>query len=259
MSGKVKKGDSSALLAMTEGRPYSALGGIFEYLNDDCGYEQWSQYLIKRLREAGVPSGASGLDVGCGNGYFTRALVAAGYDMKGMDISPEMLNKAVELSRAKGLKIDYMSGDIVKLKLNYKPDFIVAVNDCINYIPQSSLKRAFKAVYNCLKKGGAFIFDISSERKLRHILGDNVFAEDRGDVAYTWFNTLKDDRVEMDITVFTRRADGLYERADEAQTQYIHGETGVLSLLKEVGFGVESEGDKGLSKENRINFICRKL
>ena len=63
----------------------------------------------------------------------------------------------------------------------------------------------------------------------------------------------------MDITVFTRRSDGLYERAEESQTQYIHGETEILSLLKEVGFEAVSEGDRGLSKENRINFICRKL
>ncbi|MCI8370413.1 MAG: class I SAM-dependent methyltransferase [Clostridia bacterium] len=239
--------------------PYSALGGIFEYLNDDCGYEEWSQYLIDKLRGLGVLDGAQGLDIGCGNGYFTRALYAAGYDMKGMDISPEMLTKAVELSRAKGLKIDYISGDIVKLKLNYKPDFIVAVNDCVNYIEKTALKRAFKAVYGNLKKGGAFIFDISSERKLKHIIGDNLFGEDRGDISYLWFNSLKDDRVEMDITVFTRRSDGLYERAEESQTQYIHGETEILSLLKEVGFEAVSEGDRGLSKENRINFICRKL
>ena len=140
-----------------------------------------------------------------------------------------------------------------------KPDFIVAVNDCVNYIEKIALKRAFKAVYGNLKKGGAFIFDISSERKLKHIIGDNLFGEDRGDISYLWFNSLKDDRVEMDITVFTRRSDGLYERAEESQTQYIHGETEILSLLKEVGFEAVSEGDRGLSKENRINFICRKL
>ena len=29
---------------------YSALGGKFEYLNSDCDYEKWSQYLINTLQ-----------------------------------------------------------------------------------------------------------------------------------------------------------------------------------------------------------------
>ena len=79
---------------------YSALGGAFEYLNDDCGYEQWSQYLINKLQSFGA--GRVGVDIGCGNGYFTRALCKAGYAVTGVDISPQMLNCAVELARKQG-------------------------------------------------------------------------------------------------------------------------------------------------------------
>lgn len=68
---------------------YSALGRWFEYLNDDCGYEQWSQYLIDTLKKENA--GKNGVDIGCGNGYFTRALIKAGYNVFGVDISPEML------------------------------------------------------------------------------------------------------------------------------------------------------------------------
>ena len=75
---------------------YSALGRWFEYLNNDCGYEEWSQYLINKLKSLGA--GAHGVDIGCGNGYFTRALARAGYSVSGIDISPEMLNKAKAIS-----------------------------------------------------------------------------------------------------------------------------------------------------------------
>ena len=50
---------------------YSALGSWFEYLNCDCDYPTWSQYLIDLLKKYGA--GTMGADVGCGNGYFTRA------------------------------------------------------------------------------------------------------------------------------------------------------------------------------------------
>ena len=242
---------------MIKGKPYSALGGAFESLNEDCGYEEWSQYLINKLKSLGA--GRVGLDVGCGNGYFTRALIRAGYDVKGMDISEEMLSSAVEIARREGIRAEFLYGDITKLKVSAKPDFIVAVNDCINYVPQGKLSLAFSKVYNSLKKGGVFFFDISSEEKLKGDLGNNLFADDGEDITYLWFNTLKGDRVDMDITVFTRGADGRYTRADERQTQYIHSENAVVSALEDAGFKVETEGHLGGSKEKRINFICTKV
>ena len=239
-------------------KAYSAIGGVFEYLNDDCGYEKWSQYLIETLLSCGIPRGARGVDAGCGNGYFTRALTRAGYSVTGADISPEMLSKAEELSLKEGVKTQYILGNIASLPLNFKPDFITAINDCFNYIPQNKLFSVFSKLYKQLKKGGALVFDISSEHKLKHIVGSNVFAEDRGDICYTWFNELKEDRVEMDITMFVRLENGLYERREESQTQYIHGRTQVLDLLERAGFTVKTEGHLGGSENERINFICIK-
>ncbi len=240
-------------------KPYSAIGGVFEYLNDDCGYEQWSQYLIEKLRAYGVGAGACGADFGCGNGYFTRAFYKAGYAVKGFDISPEMLSAAVEQSRKEGDCIEFLSGDISKTALNFKAGFITAVNDCINYIPPEKLEKTFARVYKNLGKGGVFIFDVSSENKLKNILGNNLFAEDRGDVAYMWFNTLNGGCVDMDITLFARRKDGLFERKDERQTQYIHRETDILSALQGAGFRAESEGHLDGGKEERICFYAVKL
>ncbi len=236
---------------------YSALGRWFEYLNDDCGYEQWSQYLINKLKPFGA--GARGIDIGCGNGYFTRALTKAGYSMLGIDVSPEMLTRAQELSLKEGVKAEFLLGDITKLKVNAKADFAVAVNDCLNYVPAQKLKAAFSHVRACLKKGGAFIFDISSPHKLRNIIGDNLFAEDRDDVSYIWFNSLSGDSVIMDLTFFEKNSDGKYTRADERHVQYIHEEETIISELTAAGFSVTTEGHLGKEKLERINFICTRL
>lgn len=236
---------------------YSALGRWFEYLNDDCGYEKWSQYLIETLKTCGA--GVRGVDIGCGNGYFTRALIKAGYSVAGVDISPEMLTRAQELSLKEGVRAEFLAGDITKLKLNAKVDFAVAVNDCVNYIPKDKLKKAFARVCSCLKKGGSFIFDVSSADKLRKTIGNNLFAEDREDITYLWFNTLYDDRVEMELTFFERGKNGLYTRYDESHIQYIYEEEEIISALKEAGFAVRTEGHLGKDKKQRINFICKKL
>ena len=72
---------------------YTHLADWFEYLNADCDYEKWSQYLHKKLLGAGVAAGR-GLDLGCGSGKFTRMLSRMGYGMTGIDASGEMLAAA---------------------------------------------------------------------------------------------------------------------------------------------------------------------
>ncbi|MDE6613014.1 MAG: class I SAM-dependent methyltransferase [Clostridia bacterium] len=236
---------------------YSALGRWFEYLNDDCGYEKWSQYLINTLNKYGV--NGKGVDIGCGNGYFTRALIKSGYPTLGIDISAEMLDTAQRLSLKEGVRAEFLLGDITKLKLNFKAAFAVAVNDCINYVPKEKLKTAFSHVHACLKKGAPFIFDISSAYKLKNTIGSNLFAEDRDELTYIWFNELTYDSVIMDITLFEKTESGTYNRRDERHVQYIHEESEIISALEEVGFSVQSEGHLGGDKKERINFICTRL
>jgi ubiquinone/menaquinone biosynthesis C-methylase UbiE len=236
---------------------YSALGSWFEYLNDDCDYLKWSQYLIDTLKTN--CEGRKGVDIGCGNGYFTRALYKAGYDVCGVDISPQMLSVAKTKAAEEGVRCEFLLGDITKLKLMGKVDFAVAVNDCLNYVPKNKLKNAFVKVYSALNRGGVFIFDISSEYKIRHILGENMFGEDREDISYLWFNKQTDDGVIMDLTFFVKGNDGKYERFDEQHIQYAHSEADIINALNEAGFAsVETQGHLGGSKEQRINFIAKK-
>lgn len=237
---------------------YSTLGNWFEYLNKDCDYASWSQYLIKKL--AKFNAGPSGADIGCGNGYFTRALYKAGYDVRGIDISPQMLNVAKRRAAEEGVPCEFLLGDITKLKLTGKVHFAVAINDCLNYVPPSKLKSAFAKVYSCLNRGGLFHFDISSEYKIRHILADNMFGEDGDDISYMWFNTPEEDGVTMELTFFVRGSDGRYDRYEEIHRQYAHSEEAVISALKEVGFArVLTEGHLGSDdKSQRINFTALK-
>ena len=238
---------------------YSTLGNFFEYLNADCDYPSWSQYLLSVLKCEGA--GLKGLDIGCGNGYFTRALYRAGYDTTGMDISPAMLNEAKRLALNEGVPCEFLLGDITKLKVNAKYDFIVAVNDCLNYVPPKKLKSTFAKVYSALNRGGVFHFDISSANKILNVLGSNMFGEDGEEVSYLWFNTLEEDGVTMDLTFFIRESDGRYSCFRESHRQYAHSEEDVVSALEEAGFAnIKTSGHMGTpDKTQRINFTCKKI
>lgn len=86
---------------------YEGLAEWFEYLNDDCGYEKWSQYLISKLKCFPL---TTGLDVGCGSGWFTRRSAARDTIWRGWHLSPAMLSRAEALTFEEGLKIRYLQG-----------------------------------------------------------------------------------------------------------------------------------------------------
>ena len=86
---------------MDRNAAYANLAEWFEYLNDDCDYENWSQYFIHLLSKSGAKTG---LDVGCGAGWFTRCFQRAGYAMTGMDNSPQMLDVAQRKALQEGVR-----------------------------------------------------------------------------------------------------------------------------------------------------------
>lgn len=239
---------------------YAGLADWFEYLNSDCDYDSWSQYLYDRIVSLGV-TGGKGIEIGCGSGRFCRDFVRRGFEMTGYDISSAMLSKAEQLSAKEGVFPRYVLSDARKVRvLGGRADFALCVNDCVNYIPQEDIPHFFARVAACLKKGGAFLFDVSSPYKLRGQIGNNSFCEDREEVAWMWFNELQADRVEMDFTLFVRGEGGLFRREDEHHTQYIHEADSLRRAAGEAGFEViAEEGALGRAEDvSRVNFLCRR-
>ncbi len=238
---------------------YDYLAEWFETLNDDCDYPKWSQYFIEGLARLGA--GRKGLELGCGSGAFSRALTRAGYSMTGADISFPMLTKGEQLASQEGLRIKFLQADARTFRSFEKYDFILSPNDCYNYMQTSALSSAFSHAAAALKEEGIFWLDVSSPRKLKEKVANNMFADDRDDVTYLCFSKLYEDRVELDATIFVKEKDGRFARFDEKHTQYIHEEKEIASALAKAGFELlRTEGHLGEEKQNsdRLNFICRK-
>lgn len=240
-------------------KPYSALATVYEGVMLKNDYDVWGEYLISLLAEHS--KGKNGLDMACGSGYFTRVMKRSGYLVDGVDLSEEMLNEAVGLSRKEGLNLQFRKGDMSTYKNFKKVDFITVVNDGINYIPQEKLLKTFKNFYSLLNGNGVLIFDISSEYKLKKVIGNNVFSEDEEDMTYVWFNKLSEDKVDMDISVFIKRGD-VYIKKEETQTEYIHSVDKIVEVLQKSGYKtVIAKNFMGGKVENdslRIQFIAKK-
>mgnify|MGYP000512166466 CR=1 FL=1 len=77
---------------------YDFLAGCYDELTTDVGYPAWADYLEAHFRRKGLP-GRTVLDLACGTGSLTWELAARGYEMIGVDRSPEMLAEAAAKGR----------------------------------------------------------------------------------------------------------------------------------------------------------------
>ena len=226
---------------------YDGLSEFYDLFMQDVDYNGWCDFASTFIKDK-----ASGIDVGCGSGTFTFLLKDKGYDVFGVDLSPQMVSIATKNAKKKGYALNFAVANAENVKLNTKVDFITAICDVVNYIKKPT--KFFQNSYNNLTDEGVLIFDISSEYKLKNILGNNVFTEEKDDVVYVWSNVLGKGKVDMFLTFFKKDIDGKYIRFDEEQTQYIHKKDELIDILNQVGFNfVETH-----LLEDRIFFIAKK-
>lgn len=233
---------------------YGILAKYYDTLMGDFDYDGYFDFVKGGLF-------GEGADLACGSGEMTVRLAKNGSAMIGMDVSCEMLGVAAEKSKRLALNIKWINMDMRELQLNHCQDFITCVCDGVNYIPSSEISEFFDRVYANVKKGGKFVFDISTEYKLRDILGNNMFCEDYDDVTYIWSNTLRDGYVDMDIDFFESVEGDLYRRVEESHRQFIHGEDFLKSCLDK--WQVEVYDGESYSKpkpnSKRLIFVATKL
>ncbi|MBR2617252.1 MAG: hypothetical protein IKC56_03345, partial [Clostridia bacterium] len=137
------------------------------------------------------------------------------------------------------------------LRLPETYDFAFVLTDGFNYVPPEKAEKTVRAIAKAIKKGGILYLDLSSEYKLKTVLANHVFAEDGEDFTYLWFNRQTEKGVEMDLSFFVKRADGAYEKTEEAHTQYFYSAETLTELLINNGFTVtEVRGENGAPYTN---------
>ena len=147
---------------------YDNLAEFYDIFMADVPYERWIEYTSSFLR-----THKKGIDVGCGTGKFTIALKKMGYDVLGMDVSEQMLSKAVQNATADGVDVTFVLQNAQFLEINNKVDFIVANCDVVNYLQNPT--QFFKRAYSALNNGGILMFDISTEYKLKNVISNNLY------------------------------------------------------------------------------------
>ena len=94
------------------------------------------------------------LDLGCGNGALSQALLERGYLVKGLDASEELL----ALARKSHPDIEFIQGDATDFSLE-EPVEVVFSNAVFHWIDRDRQPDMLRCVYNALREKGQFVFE----------------------------------------------------------------------------------------------------
>lgn len=218
---------------------YTKFAALYDSLmNSDVNYNQWADY-IENLFDLYEKVPKLICDLACGTGNMTLPLSSRGYEMIGVDRSADMLSIARDKAQAAGLDVVFLAQDMKKLDLYGSCDAFLCMIDGFNYILNpNSLYRIAKRIKTCfLEPDGVFIFDLSSEYKLKSFIGDNTFIHDGDDVFYSWENKYYENSkmCEMYLNFFVKEKGG-YKRFGERHLQRAYAEDEVRRIFKAAGF-----------------------
>ncbi|MGD1897774.1 MAG: class I SAM-dependent DNA methyltransferase [Phormidesmis sp.] len=126
-------------------------------------YSQPQLDLLKRVLLPYIPCNGEILDLCCGTGQLIQPLVERGYKVSGLDGSEDMISYA----RKNAPQATYYVEDARTFDLENRFDGVFSTSASLNHLMSiEDLTQVFERVYNALKPGGMFVFDLNHPSQL---------------------------------------------------------------------------------------------
>jgi len=147
-----------------------------------------SATIVAWLIERGVRPGGDVLDAGCGTGRYAIELARRGYNVNGMDISPELVDEA-RRSLGGRQNVSFTVGDILALPAaSY--DAILCRGVLNDFLDDDDRQEVFASFSRALRSAGVLILDVrewaaTAARKAREPVFRKSVDTDRGKLTFT--------------------------------------------------------------------------
>jgi SAM-dependent methyltransferase len=245
---------------------YGSFAAFYDVLTENVDHQGWATYLLSLFYKHQNKKPQVVLDLACGTGSLSTALLDNGVDVIGVDGSPDMLAVAMEKGESYGDRLMLLCQDMRELDLFGTVDGAVCMLDSINHLTEEKdIKEVFRRLGLFIEKDGLFIFDVNTPYKHEKVLGDNTFIYDEDEFYCGWQNSFdeKTCSVEMQLDFFLEE-DGGYSRYTEYVKERAYTEETLRRLLDETGFEVLAVyGEKTQlppkEQEERMVFVTRNL
>ena len=217
---------------------YHELASVYDRVMRHVPYRMWVRY-IHQILETLQFAPKSVLDVACGTGAVTIALAKMGYEVVGVDVSPEMIEQARAKVCSRELAIEFHVQDAAAMKLGRKFDMALSLFDSLNYLTDpASLTMACRRVAEHLHRPGVFIFDLNTEYAFLHNLFDQDNVGTDENPIYVWKSRY--DRGAKLCTVameFRFRVANEVRVFRETHVQRAYSDAEIREMLSAAGFG----------------------
>lgn len=200
------------------------------------------------------------VELGCGSGETAARLVEAGYDVLGIDQSPQMLALARE--RAPGARFRAGSWHDAEIP---PCAAVLAIGEVLGYLgaargTKAELRGLFRRVAAALPPGGPFIFDLAIPGRLPG--GEAESWRSGEDWALLYRARERGHELVREIEVFRRDGRGAgYRRTRETHRLRLRPTGEITALLRECGFRVRVRRgyDERLLLPGHRVFLARRL
>lgn len=247
---------------------YGYLAGCYDGFTEDVRYPAWADYIEAHFQTTSHPIHTV-LDLACGTGTLSWLLAARGYEMIGVDISPDMLAQAMEKGMERKAKEDeiapiFLCQSMDELDLYGTVDACICMLDSVNHVIEpDALREAFRRVELFLEHGGLFLFDILTPRRLQSMDG-GIFLDESEDAYCVWRSDFDEENrlCTHAMDLFLREGDS-WRREQEEHAEYAYTPQELMDYLQALGFEQISQyGSLQMSApaqtEERIFFSARK-
>lgn len=242
---------------------YQTFAQVYDAIMDDSLYERWGHFVDQQLQNHGQKL----LELACGTGALAVTLKKRGYDVTGLDLSPNMLSLANERALSAKVHLPLIEGDMLDLSEVGEFEVVTCFSDSICYMPdEKAVSTVFKEVANVLSSAGTFLFDVHSTYQVDEIFPGYMYNEQSEDISFLWQSYIGEVKhsIEHDLTFFVYDKEiDLYERFDETHKERTYPLETYYDMLEQAGFSsvkVYSDfGDSEVEKKSvRWFFSCTK-
>lgn len=190
--------------------------------------------LLDALSAAGLRSGTV-VELACGSGISSRILADAGYDVRGFDLSPQM----IELAREKVPEASFQTASLYDVKID-PCVAVTAVGEAFNYLFDSragfdAMCELFVRAHAAIVPGGFLIFDVAQPGRgmprLEHITYEGP--------GWRVTSAVVEDPTAGRLTrriVSHRSVAGIEREREELHELALYDHEAVFAALREAGF-----------------------
>lgn len=205
---------------------FDAYATYYDLLYRDKDYAAEAEYVVSHIRR-NAPGAKQILELGCGTGGHAIHLAQMGYIVHGVDLSDEMISRALLRKSALppdvAARLSFSKGDARAVRTYETYDVVISLFHAMSYqTSNADLAAAFETAWTHLLSGGLFLFDyrygpavLTEKPEVRVKRLENEHIEVTR-IAEPFLNT-GESTVRVDYTLFVKeKANGKIEQTNES-------------------------------------------